>query len=991
MKILCAAAGVWLLATAGALAGQAMEWSISTAEPEVAPQSFPVIALHLRHAGNGGPGTSGGAGVRRFEISVAGPVRSVSARELEVTLLRGEEKTLLHTLYVPPQAVGGSEAVIRVRADDGETHEVRLKVKAAARFRAKALSDDKRFIRPGEKADYVIKIENTGNVPLHFAARARTSPELGIGQVTPGELMLGPGGTGEAKVEVSTPADLKDFAALVTMVEVTTTEPTENKNDQFVYLNTEVFPEQVGAPLYEMLKGSVRTRMGEGLGGGRGGQLAFGEELDLEGLVSEETRLEFHQAYAHPSGRQGAVSEALSALPDGSRRNFFHLGLHDPRFDVEAGEVTVTPPRLLSPRELGDGGHVAVRPLADKDALQLEAFAEQNTLTLTSKDVFGATASGKVRNSSLEWWRVGTLSKRHDVGPQGRDWDSAGWESGWRLPGPLPFRAEVSAAAGANHEGGSGAAWLAGLHYNRALPGEKNLSPLHAGVEFARGDKGFPGAQNGREDRRAYATLRLSQEPFVELFAGYQDSDYTVVPKLERTLAEEQSLAPDFLLTSQSRLINGGVRWNPDPRQTTGWRLPPGQLELQDSTYFSRSNFFDRATEKTATLTIQPFGQPSLRPGAPLWHLSLLLRAGNEDHQNADAPASESQFGTLGADFNFSSAAPRLFEGIAGPGVINFDLSTRFTENFAGDPHAFNRTGATISGSAGWQTRQWTLKTGAAVYAYENEGISTRVSLSAERQITPGWWAGVQGAYTQRGAARGSVGEPGDAAVMLTFRHDFGLPVPWLPRRGQATGVIFQDLNNNGRRDPGEPGMAGVKVGAGAAQTLTRADGSFTLPAMAGGTYPLRITAPDDVPYTQSGGASTDSVVVKKGEQTALAIGFIKPTACEGQILLVREQPESGALVAAEERAEDLSSVELVATDAAGRAHRSVARADGFFAVYLEPGAYTLEIDPATLKPDQVATPAKLSVDVARTRVESLAFTVTQRVKHIRKTFVAQH
>jgi hypothetical protein len=208
MKILCAVAGAWLLATAAAFAGQSMEWSVSTAEAEVAPQSFPVVALHLRHNGNGGPGTSGGAGVRRFAISVAGPVRSVSARELEVTLLRSEEKTLLHTLYVPPQAVGGSEAVIRVRADDGETREVRLKVKAAARFRAKALSDDKRFIRPGEKADYVIKIENTGNVPLHFAARARTSPELGVGKVTPGELMLGPGGTGETKVEVSTPADL---------------------------------------------------------------------------------------------------------------------------------------------------------------------------------------------------------------------------------------------------------------------------------------------------------------------------------------------------------------------------------------------------------------------------------------------------------------------------------------------------------------------------------------------------------------------------------------------------------------------------------------------------------------------------------------------------------------------------------------------------------------------------------------------------------------
>src|SRR4051812_13484453 len=102
MKTICAALCWWLLFQAAVFAGGAVEWSVSTPEAEVAPQSFPVVALHLRHGAKDGPGTPGGAGVRRFSISVAGPVRSVSARELEVTLRRGEEKTLLHTLYVPP-------------------------------------------------------------------------------------------------------------------------------------------------------------------------------------------------------------------------------------------------------------------------------------------------------------------------------------------------------------------------------------------------------------------------------------------------------------------------------------------------------------------------------------------------------------------------------------------------------------------------------------------------------------------------------------------------------------------------------------------------------------------------------------------------------------------------------------------------------------------------------------------------------------------------
>ncbi len=143
--------------------------------------------------------------------------------------------------------------------------------------------------------------------------------------------------------------------------------------------------------------------MGQGLDGRRGGTVAFREHLDVEGLIADETRLEFHQAYAHPSGRQGAVSQALSALPDGSARNFFQLGIHNPSFDVEAGEITAAPVQLLSQRELGDGLRVAVRPLAQKDALQVEAFAERNTLTLKSKDVFGVTASGTVKQSPLEF------------------------------------------------------------------------------------------------------------------------------------------------------------------------------------------------------------------------------------------------------------------------------------------------------------------------------------------------------------------------------------------------------------------------------------------------------------------------------------------------------------------------------------------------------------------------------------------------------------
>jgi hypothetical protein len=52
------------------------------------------------------------------------------------------------------------------------------------------------------------------------------------------------------------------------------------------------------------------------------------------------------------------------------------------------------------------------------------------------------------------------------------------------------------------------------------------------------------------------------------------------------------------------------------------------------------------------------------------------------------------------------------------------------------------------------------------------------------------------------------------------------------PARAEtARGVVFEDLNRNGRRDPGEPGLRGVRVSNQREITLTDRDGRWALPA----------------------------------------------------------------------------------------------------------------------------------------------------------------
>lgn len=62
--------------------------------------------------------------------------------------------------------------------------------------------------------------------------------------------------------------------------------------------------------------------------------------------------------------------------------------------------------------------------------------------------------------------------------------------------------------------------------------------------------------------------------------------------------------------------------------------------------------------------------------------------------------------------------------------------------------------------------------------------------------------------------------------VSLGVQTRLPLPLP-LPRRPAVEGVVFEDRNGNGEADPGEPGVAGVRLTAGPLETTTGADGRF--------------------------------------------------------------------------------------------------------------------------------------------------------------------
>ena len=68
---------------------------------------------------------------------------------------------------------------------------------------------------------------------------------------------------------------------------------------------------------------------------------------------------------------------------------------------------------------------------------------------------------------------------------------------------------------------------------------------------------------------------------------------------------------PDFLLTSQSRLLNAGVRWNTLVAHPVAWHLPSGNAQFGGDELFNKSNFFDKTDEQAVAINLQPFVQPS--------------------------------------------------------------------------------------------------------------------------------------------------------------------------------------------------------------------------------------------------------------------------------------------------------------------------------------------------------------------------------------------
>jgi hypothetical protein len=163
----------------------------------------------------------------------------------------------------------------------------------------------------------------------------------------------------------------------------------------------------------------------------------------------------------------------------------------------------------------------------------------------------------------------------------------------------------------------------------------------------------------------------------------------------------------------------------------------------------------------------------------------------------------------------------------------------------------------TLRASGIWSRRPWSVSGNVSAGYYQSDvvenGKTIAVGVSAGTTLSRGWQATADLSYNRNALtllADGSETRLTDWQFLLSLKYDthWGTPeypvgfANGKPGRGTVRGVLFLDYNDNGVRDPEEPGVGGVVIRLDRGySTETNAAGEFTFSPVETGEHNLRV------------------------------------------------------------------------------------------------------------------------------------------------------
>lgn len=219
---------------------------------------------------------------------------------------------------------------------------------------------------------------------------------------------------------------------------------------------------------------------------------------------------------------------------------------------------------------------------------------------------------------------------------------------------------------------------------------------------------------------------------------------------------------------------------------------------------------------------------------------------------------------------------------------------------------------------------------------------------------------------------------PGTILANVNFaqRSVTGLLFGNRPITGSISGVKFNDLNGNGTRDAGEPGLAGVTIRRTSSTSelpgvpvtvVTGADGAFTFNDVPLGVYTLTETVPAGFVQTAPPAPGTIGVTLTESSRNSTGNTFGNRQA--GGVSGTKFDDTNGNGVR-DSGEPGLAGVTIRLTDAAGAVRTTTTDASGNFTFAgVAPGTYTVsEIVPAGFRQTAPAAPGTFTATVTETQ-----------------------
>ncbi|MGE5241058.1 MAG: SdrD B-like domain-containing protein [Bacteroidota bacterium] len=218
--------------------------------------------------------------------------------------------------------------------------------------------------------------------------------------------------------------------------------------------------------------------------------------------------------------------------------------------------------------------------------------------------------------------------------------------------------------------------------------------------------------------------------------------------------------------------------------------------------------------------------------GTSSWLLGATNRSGDSGYKRTDA--SWDHYWNAQGGFNSLH------------GGVLYSRQTGSTNDF---------TEASVRGGAGWSLNRLNVS-GSATFGKLTSNLidsnhSSSLIFSLGWRLADAWRLGADLSYSQNLLTTTVAGElrVTDRQLMLSLRYDAGWGRSQSPvghvngtyGRGAIRGALFLDRNNNGVRDPGEPGVAGVTIYLDRGFSVeTDANGGFSFDAVASGAHVVR-------------------------------------------------------------------------------------------------------------------------------------------------------